>query len=365
MIKKKQITRKDLEGYFQKEFDISVDELLGEGRYYRYSKDGHDMLVAGLNHFTDWKMTSEHGLHIQDINNPKAFLANPNIRSMNDLPDLNSYLETINKLRTDRELHTRLIQRGLETLKDQEVKDDLDKQIIEQLADTDYSNIDALLTSAEPERSKQMKLIFEKFSHTTIRDNNIYIIDPSGGEHQQTHSGDFSFTTITSREQFLEAVKGSRENRDLSLRIQSYFVRNGLEITKDRIDKEMDERVSSSLEDLFNDQNLTEKEKVKRLNTIHFFFSEVYMDNDGDLVFPHYEDQQKIVSVTNLKNTERYFEDISTPEEFIHKLSHARKARDHYYHLHEKMKKEPQLKKRIDERRKKREQERSDEEHER
>ncbi len=364
MNKKKQITRKDLEGYFQKEFDISVDELLGEGRYYRYSKDGHDMLVAGLNHFTDWKITSEHGLHLQDINNPKVFLANPNIRSMNDLPDLNSYLETINKLLTDHELHKQIIQNGLETLKDQEVKDALEKQILELLADTNYANIDALLESAEPERSEQMKLIFKTVSHITIHDNNIYIIDPSGGEHQQTHSGDFSFGTLRTRNQFLEAVKGSRENRDLSLRIQSYFVRNGLAITKDRINQEMEERVSSSLDDLFNDPTLTEKEKVKRLNTMHFFFSEVYMDTDGDFVFPHPEDQSKVVTVTNLENTERYYENITNPQEFIHKLSHARKARDHYYHLHDKLK-EQGLKKGIEDRRKKREQERRDNQQER
>lgn len=365
MNQKNQITRKDLEGYFQKEFDISVDELLGEGRYFRYTKEGHDMLIAGLTHFTDWKLTSEHGLHIQDIYNPKAFLANPNIRSMNDLPDISSYMETINKLRTDRELHTQLIQKGLETLKDQEVKDELEKQIVELLADTRFANIDALLESGEPERSEHMEMIFKKFSHTVIRDNNIYIIDPSGGEHQQTNSRDFSFTTLTSREQFLEAVKGSRENRDLSLRIQSYFVRNGLAITKDRINQEMDERVSSSLEDVFTDQTLTEKEKVKRLNTMHFFFSEVYIDNDGDLVFPHPDDQQKMVSVTNLEHTDSYFENITSPKAFIDRVVQAREARDRYYRMHEKLKEDPELKQRIDERRKKREQERGEEERER
>ena len=327
----RKITQADLEKFFQQELGKSTNDLLGKNKYARYTRDGNDMLIACFTHFTGWKMNSVHGLHIRDEQHPEAFLAHPKVTTMNDLPDLGSYLAKINEMRTDAPLHQRIIQQGVEKHLVDEEKKVIEAKIEAYLHEKNRSSIDHVLSLKEPERSGTINDILRSIAHTSIQNGDVHIIDPKGTSHQQTHSRDFELSHVSSKEHLVHLVHGSKENRDQFLFLASPHVRRNLSITLDSVQAELKARTDKSLEEVIEGTKMTTRERIQALNTIHFYFSEVLRDSDGDLVFPKPGNVNKVVSIKNVSNPERYYEEMNSVEAFMEKVMKARKQRDHYY----------------------------------
>ena len=349
MKKQNPISQKDLETYFQKTFGRSVDDLLGPESFFRYTKEGHDMLVEAISHYTDWNFDTQHGLHLTDSNDPRALLVHPKVSRLSDLPDLTSFLGKINELRSDAELHHRLMQKGIEEVFEKEEKQELEDRIELYLKETKNTNLDEYLSQKEPQRSMNINALLKEFAQTEIIKNDVYVRNPEGTSIRQTDTGSFILSHIESKEHVIHIIHGSKVNRDLFLLFASPHVRRNRPINPELVQKEIHERTGLYFEDILKeDSTISPEQKIKVLNSIHFYFSEVYQDEDQAMVFPHPEDENKTVSLKKIPKASSYFQDITHLDEFVEKLQQLRVGRDKYYDIHERAQKDPELKKRLD-----------------
>lgn len=364
MKKQNPITQKDLETYFQKTFGKSIDELLGPESFFRYTKEGHDMLVEAISHYTNWNFNTQHGLYLTDSNDPRALLVHPKVSRLSDLPDLTSFLGKINELRSDAELHHRLMQKGIEEVFEKEEKQELEDRIELYLKETKNTNLDEYLSQKEPQRSTNINALLKEFAQTEIINNDVYTIDYNGEVHRQTNEGCFELSVISSKDHLIDAVYGSRLNRDEFYFQASRYVRKNKPISREEIENKVRENLDMEFEDIINGKNISASQRTKMLNKLHFYFSEVYQDREGDMIFPNPHDESKTVAITDIENPKDYFQNISSVHEFIEKLKHARTRRDRYFEIHERAQNDPELKTRLDAIRKRVEREEGEQERE-
>jgi len=326
-----QISKKELKIYF-KEKGADLDKLFDPERYDRYTEENHSLLADTFEYFTDWKLT-EKGLELQGYPDERAKFIYPKITSMNEFKNPDEYLRYINQFREDKAHHIEMIEKGREQLE----RDKLKESINEFLQETKNTNIEEMLTlsDSKPERNEMMNSVLEKFAHSKIIDENIYTIDPRGGEHQQTNSGMFLFSKIQSADHFIQLIEGSKEIRNRTFFLKSKFVRQGKRITKEAVHQKVEEMSNHLMDDILLGTGMSQEERLSRLQQIHFHFTEVRRDMDGDMVFPRPDNPMQVVSNKDMKNQPDYYKSIKTLDELIKKMESARLQRDLHYLAHE------------------------------
>jgi hypothetical protein len=318
-----------LKNYFQKEHGKSLDDLFKDSSYYRFTKEGGDMLLAGIEHYTGWKM-GKFGLEMQDPVNPRAYLAHPKVKNMSDLKTLDAYLAKINELRKDRIMHLHLIQKGKDAADESDREDKLKKDVSEFLEKQGW-DLSMLFDSKRSmsQRKEKMNAVLRKFSKTYINEEqNVVIINPIGETHQATKDGGFTFSKIENTDHFLSIVRGFKQNRDLSYYIASPFVGHGEVITHEKAQYIAQEKLGFSLPSVLLGKGMTETERNTQLDSLHFYLSEAHQDGDMDLVVSHPHDETRLVSIKEIKDKENYYTSIQTLDDFMDKVKLARNRRD-------------------------------------
>ncbi len=325
-----EISLSDLKHYFENQHDKSLDDLFGDTSYYRYTREGNDILEAGIEHYTGWKMGKK-GLTLHDPkHDPLVHLHHPEIQKMQDLKTVELYLSKINQLRKDRKKHFEIIQEGKSKIFDQGKEQTLKNQISEFLS-KDGWDIDMLTDQKRSlkQRSEKMNAVLRTFSKTYINEEqNVVIMNPIGETHQVTKDRGFTFSKIEDTDHFLRIVRGFKQNRDLSFYIASPFVEHGEEITHEKAQYIAQEKLGFSLSSIIEGKEMTVSERNGQLDSLHFYLSEAHQDSDFDLVISHPNDEKNFVLIKEIENKEDYYTSIRTVDDFMDKVKHARNRRD-------------------------------------
>jgi hypothetical protein len=326
---KKPIERSSLDQYFHKEHGKTLEELFDMDSYYRYTKEGADILLAGIEYYTGWKM-GKIGLQLQDPNEPRAFVAHPKVESMNDIKSAQEYLDKINQLREERDLHYQILEEGKKLVHEREKEETLEEEVADFLKERGW-NFEMLFDAkrSAKQRKERMNEIFKHFAKSYVnKENNVVILNPVGEEYQVTKTGDIKLGEIKNKEHFIHVVQGFKQNRDLSFFIASPFVRERREITVNAVEEVAQEKLGFSFEDAVEGKGMTKKERSKHLDALHFYLTESHQDKDKDIVVSHPRDEKQFVSFKNIENKEQYYDSIESIDDFMEKVISARKQRD-------------------------------------
>lgn len=325
-----EISRSDLKHYFEQEHEKSLEHLFGDDSYYRYTREGNNILEAGINHYTGWKFGKK-GLEFHDPkNDPLVRLHHPQVKTLEDLKTVELYLSKINELRRDRRKHFEIIQEGKNMTFEQGKEEVLKKHVSEFLKKEGW-DLEMLFDGKRSMRQRQEKMnaVLRTFSKTYINeDQNVVILNPIGETHQVTKDGGFTFSKIENTDHFMDIVRGFKQNRDLSFFIASPFVQHGQAITHDQAKYIAQEKLGFSLTSVIEGKGMSEFDRNKQLDSLHFYLSEAHQDSDMDIVVSHPNDETRFVSFKDIENKEQYYTSMRTLDDFIAKVKHARNSRD-------------------------------------
>jgi hypothetical protein len=337
-----EISLSDLKHYFDQHHEKTLDDLFGDTSYYRYTREGNDILEAGIEHYTGWKM-GKFGLQIQDPNDPHAYLAHPKVQNMSDLKTIEAYLSKINELREDRSMHLQLLQKGKNTAFEKEKEDVLKIEVSEFLEKQGW-NLSMLFDPKRSmnQRKEKMNAVLRTFAHSYInKENNVVILNPVDKEYQVTKSADLHLTDIKDTDHFMHVLRGFKQNRDLTFFIRSPFVQQGTEVTQRAAEEIAQDKLGFNLESVIKGEGMAEKERTKHLDSLHFFLTESHQDADMDIVVSHPQDEKRFVSFKDITEKARYYESIKSLEDFMEKVKKARSYRDLLHQNIERLKQLP------------------------
>ncbi len=325
------ITLGELRSYF-KDRGADLDELFDPNKYSRYTEKNAKLINQAIEHYTEWKVNPDGGLHFVHPDYPDGVLRHARIGNVNDISSLKQYHKEINEL-SDTEYFLDMV----ENVIDQAETIELQEQVDEYLREHHNMNLDELLQSENgKERSKQLNEVFHEFADSHINDGNVEFIDPLGKKHPFLKSGRFKLSKLDDVNQVSKILKEVKSMRDLHFGVRSDHVRKGYGISKRQMDRLMGKWSRESVEEVIGRTNsIDEAGRTERLEALHFMLSEVGRDKDGDMAFPHPDGSSRRIVVSGLEGKDRYYEDIKTLQEFIDKVKYAREHRDTYYQAYE------------------------------
>jgi len=329
----KRINRQQLAAYFKKK-GTSMDTLFDQNKMFRYTENGQKILVDGIEHFTDWNITASGAFEFRHPDYPEGRMLYAQVETINDIQSANHYIETLNKLR-DTEYFLDMVEQIVEKAELIELGEKIDS-FLKEKHKTDLESL--IRTKDGQKRNDQLNKIFKEFAGAQVHDGNIHFIDPLENEQQFTKRGSYELSTLQDKEQILNLIQGTKGVRDLHFGLGSNHVKQGRGVSKRQMNIVLRDYGSDGIEKVIKGTGLSEKERTERLEVVHLHLSEVSRDKENDMVFPHPNNPAKKIVIRDLKNQERYFEDIKSLEEFMNKVKYARDQRDTYYHAYENVK---------------------------
>lgn len=324
MKSQKPITKKELKSYFTEQ-GVDIDKLFNPEKYDRYTYENYKRIKGAVEHYTDWDVT-EQGIEFVHPDYPDGRMRFMKVESINNVQSVDEYLELINHLRdTDRFLD--MIEQAVDKAEEIEFQEH-----INELLEKKYGvNLDHVISMPiGEERNSRLNEALKDVAHAEIKDGNIIFYDPLDQGRQLGHSNKMSLDAIQSPDHFVNFASGVRLVRNVSLRVESDYVRQGRGISKRAIDRFLHKLDSPGLEKVLKERDKSGFYKEK-LEAIHFYFSEVYRDRDNDMVITLPDEPTKSIAIPDLKSQDRYFEDISSVDQFIDMIKRAREDRDDFY----------------------------------